>query len=377
LNSPGRDIVEGVYDAVTATRQWPAALAAICRAAEGCIATLGVVDTVSKEARFSVGCGDDRILAPLVSGVGVKLTFYDALPLMDIDTPYTADTLYAVQGPGAREAWLASSAVRDWVIPNRLDDFLWVALMKKPGRAGNLVIVTDKDRRQISPGDLAFMAELAPHVRRAVTIGDLFEAERPTADMFRDIVEALFHPVLIVGRNMEIIFANPAAEALLADGAAIGQAQGRLFLSFEPARSAVARAVDTGVRDECALGPSGIDVPLARAMAPAVAHVMPLARRDVTARFATHAAAAIFISVAGAAPLPAMEAIAALFGLTASEKRVAGQVAAGLSRQEIAASAGVADGTVKSHLSAIFDKTGASDQRALGQIIRDLAPPLR
>jgi DNA-binding NarL/FixJ family response regulator len=76
-------------------------------------------------------------------------------------------------------------------------------------------------------------------------------------------------------------------------------------------------------------------------------------------------------------PLPAMEAVAALFGFTAAEARVAGHVAAGGSRHEIAAAGGISDGTVKTHLSAIFDKTGARDQRALELLIRELSPPLR
>ena len=77
-----------------------------------------------------------------------------------------------------------------------------------------------------------------------------------------------------------------------------------------------------------------------------------------------------------AAPLPAMDAIAALFGLTAAEKRVATQVAAGKSRHDIAQASGVSDGTVKSQLAAIFDKTNTCDQRDLALLVRDLSPPL-
>ncbi|MFZ1772585.1 MAG: helix-turn-helix transcriptional regulator, partial [Rhizobiaceae bacterium] len=89
------------------------------------------------------------------------------------------------------------------------------------------------------------------------------------------------------------------------------------------------------------------------------------------------AAAAIFIAEAGSAPLPAMDAIGALFGLTPAEKRVAAQVAEGRTRQEIAETSGVSDGTVKSQLASIFGKSGASDQRSLELMIRDLTPPVR
>jgi DNA-binding CsgD family transcriptional regulator len=104
---------------------------------------------------------------------------------------------------------------------------------------------------------------------------------------------------------------------------------------------------------------------------------MPLARREISARISQRAAAAIFIAPAGSSPMPAIEAIAALFGLTAAEKRVAAHVAAGLTRREIATAGGVSDGTVKSQLATIFDKTGTGDQRGLQLLIRELSPPLR
>jgi len=46
---------------------------------------------------------------------------------------------------------------------------------------------------------------------------------------------------------------------------------------------------------------------------------MPLVQREISARMSQHAAAAIFIAAAGTTPTPALDAIAALFGLTAAE----------------------------------------------------------
>jgi len=237
--------------------------------------------------------------------------------------------------------------------------------------------VTDKDRRQISDEDLELVSSLAPHVRRAVTIGDLFEAERRKVEIFRSIIESLDHPVMIVSDDMHVIFANPAAEALMADNEAVSCVRGQLSFAYAQANAAIGNAVELGTRDEFALGPAGINIPLAKVCAPAVAHVMPLARRTISARLTQRAAAAIFIAAAGSAPTPALEAIAALFGLTAAEKRVAGHVAAGLTRKEIAVAGGVSDGTVKSQLATIFDKTATSDQRGLELLMRELSPPLR
>ncbi|CCV06660.1 Transcriptional regulator, LuxR family [Mesorhizobium metallidurans STM 2683] len=370
-------IVEAIYDSIADVDRWQSTLDAVCRLVDGQLAMLAVLDTISSSARFSVSCGDPAILEPLKHDYGSEVPFYAAVPRMEIDVPFTVDSIYALQGSGAREKWLESRIVREWVQPNRLDDFFWVALMKQPARIGTLMVVTDKDRRQISSEDIDLVCLLAPHVRRAVTIGDLFEAERRKAEIFRSIVESLDHPVLIVADDMNIIFANPAAQALLAENTSVCCVRGQLSFTYVHANAAISRAVQIGRRDEFALGPAGISIPLAEANVPAVAHVMPLARREISARLSRRAAAAIFIAAAGSAPVPALEAIAALFGLTAAEKRVAGHVAAGLTRKEIATAGGVSDGTVKSQLATIFDKTGTGDQRGLELLMRELSPPLR
>jgi DNA-binding CsgD family transcriptional regulator/PAS domain-containing protein len=370
-------VVEAIYDSVADVDRWQETLDAICSLVEGQLAMLAVVDTVNNSARFSVSCGDPAILDPLKRDYGSEVPLYAAVPRMEMDVPCTVDSIYELQGPDARQKWIESRIAREWVIPNRLDDFIWVALMKQPCRTGTMMVVTDKDRRPISADDLELVSSLAPHVRRAVTIGDLFEAERRKADIFRSIIDCLDHPVLIVAADMHIIFANPAAEALLAENTAVSSVRGQLAFAYPQANVAIGCAVELGSRDEFALGPCGINIPLAKVNVPAVAHVMPLARREISARMSQNAAAAIFIAAAGSAPSPALEAIAALFGLTAAEKRVAGHVAAGLTRREIAAAGGVSDGTIKSQLAVIFDKTSTGDQRELELLMRELSPPLR
>ncbi|TPL94817.1 hypothetical protein FJ960_27370 [Mesorhizobium sp. B2-3-11] len=56
---------------------------------------------------------------------------------------------------------------------------------------------------------------------------------------------------------------------------------------------------------------------------------------------------------------------------------VAGRPEVPTSQSEIAAASGVSDGTIKSQLATIFDKTGTGDQRELELLIRELSSPLR
>lgn len=372
-----RDLVGPVYDCIADPGRWHETLDGIRHTADARFATLAVLDTVTKRPRFSVACGESEPLALLMEQYAADVPFYGAVPHMEIDVPYTVDELYRVQGPRARDTWLESRIVQEWVIPNNLDDFFWVVLVRQHARAGSLVVMTDRNRHQISVAEKKAMAFLAPHVRRAVTIGDLFEEERHSARLFREIVENLLHPVIVVATDMRILFANLTAEAMLNEGAIVTSSQGRMCFTYAPANAAISQAVHAGERDEFALGSAGIGVPLARTFSPAVAHVLPLNRRAPEARINTRAGAAIFISSSGCGPLVTLDAIAALFGFTPAEKRVAGHVASGRSRKEIADMSGISDGTVKSQLSAIFDKTATGDQRELQLLMRELSPPIR
>lgn len=375
--SPFSKVIGSVYDCIADDSLWPSSLKSVCGFSEGCLATLGVVDTVNKDARFLASWGDAGILNSLMGEFSDDVPFYNAVPHMQLDTPYTVDAIYELQGSGAREKWLNSRIVQEWVIPNQLDDFFWVPLIKQPSRTGTLVVVTDRNRRNIDSNDIQKMSELAPHVRRAVTIGDLFAAGQRRAELFETVLDALQTPVFIVGADLDIVFANQAAEHILREATLFAANSFRMQCTYPPAHRSLAHAVSLGTKDEGSLAGFGINVPLGRGDRPAVAHVLPLARRDRSVRVAANAAAAVFVGMSGQTFLPAIEAIAALFGLTSAETRVANLVAAGQNRQQIAENCGTSTTTVQSQLSAIFDKTNSHDQRSLELLIHDLSPPVR
>ncbi len=373
---PGRiEVVESIYDCVTRPERWEATLDTIRLAVGGRVGVIGVVDGATHATRMTVTAGENVLARTLLVDHKDDIPFLLAAPRLEYDEVYTVDSVYRVLDPGTQERWRGSRVTQEFVIPNALDDFFWLTLVKQSGRTGSMAILTGRDK-QIAPQDLAWLQTIAPHIRRAVTISDLFESDRALAIAFKRLIESLAYAVVIVGADLHILYANAAAETLLAEEVVARSMRGKLNLPFAPAERAVARAVLVGERDEVALGAAGINVPLAPATRPAIAHVLPLARRDMDVRFAEAAAAAIFISVAGVTPTPAIEAIAALFGLTPAEARVVTQIADGKSRKEIALSQGVSDGTVKTQLSTIFDKTGIHDQRHLELLIREISPPV-
>lgn len=366
-----------LYDSVADPAHWPAALGLLCDTAEGVAATLAMFDDDGRSVHIASAFGDPQVTSALVSGHAADLSFYGVLGQLSVDVPIALSDVFALHGQHGRQAWLESPLYQTWAAPLGIASSLSVVVLKQPGRLGILNIATHQSRRKIDHNDLAMLSVVAPHVRRAVMVGDLFDIADRRADMFETLIDALAHAVIVVGADMQVLFANPVAEALLDERNVARLTRGRLEFGPAAINENIAGTVAAGHRDEFLLGPAGIDVPLRGGTRPAVAHVLPLARRPAPARLASGAAAAIFIAAAGTAPVPAIGAVAALFDLTAAETRVAAMVAEGSTRAEIAARHGVSDGTVKSQLGVIFQKTGTGGQRDLQRLVRELTPPIR
>lgn len=370
-------IVGMIYDCVATPAGWSGVLEVLTEEFDGRIATLAVLDTASRSSRFGATFGDPAVVEPLISTYAAEMPFYDLVPKCPIDVPVTMVQLSALHGPDGYDVFQRSRLWTEWFVPNRLGEALCTNILKTGGRVGAFVINLGDDRGPITDHDVERLALIAPHVRRAVTIGDLFELERRSGELFRNAIDALAIAVLIVGDTLRLKYANPSAEALLsASGAGWGVVGGRVVINDPRSRRALEESVAIGLREEAKLGSRAIGLPIPGPM-PLVAHVLPLPGRKHAFPFGEDGAAAIFIAAPGHDPEPAIEAIAALFGLTGAERRVASQVARGMNRQGIATANQVSDGTVKSQLDAIYDKTGTSNQRELDKLLRDLMPPWR
>jgi DNA-binding CsgD family transcriptional regulator len=370
------NLVGKIYDCVAEPTQWTEVLGELTHEFDGIIATLAVLDIKNRISRFGAAYGAAQIVEPLVSQYAAEMPFYHLVPKAPIDVPITVPQLCALHGPGGADIFRATRLWTEWFLPNRIADALCTNIIKAPDRIAAFVINVSEDRRSISQNDIDKLSLITPHIRRAVSIGDLFDLQKRHVDMFQSTLDELATGVLIVGQNLEIYYANKAAELYMNDEVPVISADGnRLVFNNQRSQKALENVVTIGLRDEAALGPRGIGLPLPGST-PCVAHVLPLANRNLPGLFRRESAAAIFICKAGQDTQPHMEAVAALFGLTAAEQRVAAQVAEGMNRRAIAATNQVTDATVKSQLDAIFNKTETSNQRELEILLRDLAPPI-
>ncbi|TWF43916.1 LuxR family transcriptional regulator [Neorhizobium alkalisoli] len=369
------EMIGAIYDCVASEASWPTALSLINRQVNGFLTTIAVFDTRTRSASLAqIACDDPDAIRTLMQHAK-DVPFFHLLHRMEIDEPDTLERMFQLYGADGEAVWKNGDLYRNFHTRYGVQNSIDMAILKRPFRVGTINISV---RYQPSdPRIFNTVGLLGPHIRRAVTIHDMLEMERAESAILRDVIHALEHAVFIVADDMAILFANEAAEARLREQKVVRAIAGKLSCIHDYAGNALTNAVTLGARDEIRIGAAGIDVPLGSSERPAVAHVLPLKRRNGSGGYESRAAAAIFVAAAGTVIQSAVEAVAALFALTPAERRVVGYVSEGLSRAEIAAAQGVADGTVKSQLGAIYDKTRTVDQRSLQQLVRDLSPPVR
>jgi DNA-binding CsgD family transcriptional regulator len=222
------------------------------------------------------------------------------------------------------------------------------------------------------------MRLIVPHIRRAVLIGRHVDLKAVEAATFADTLDGLSAGMCLVDAIGHILHANVACQAILDEGDFLSVIEGRV----------VARdgRIDQGFRElfaaagggDEAMGVRGIAVSLrSRSGAHYVAHVLPLtsgARR--LAGIAYAATAALFICRVATKIPSSPEVIGRAYHLTPTELRVLLAIVEVGGVPEVATALGVAESTVKTHLSRLFVKTGAGRQADLVKIVAGFATPL-
>ncbi len=370
------DLIGLIYDCVVEPDRWPDTIGEICRQI-GCVqGVIMDIDLIHSAHRFlsTWGIGADWTSRYLEHGEEVTATYraFSEAPRHPIDEPLL---LYRhVPDP----AMLASRIYNEWVRPQHLCDFIQNIVLRAPGRLGVFAASRHEGAGILTDREIATLRLLAPHIRRAVTIGDILDRKKLEAHALAATLDNLAAGIAVIAEDNKVLYANAAADRMLAAGDPVRAASGRLSARDTVARAELSRAVALARDNEAGIGATGIGVALRGAGGePAIAHVLPLARGDVRTRLMPQATAALFISQAEALRAPDTKALAQSFGLTPMEARVLARLAIGNTLAEAARALAIAETTAKTHLGNIFAKTGVARQADLIALVHRLAPPLR
>ena len=219
---------------------------------------------------------------------------------------------------------------------------------------------------------------LTPHLRRAAVIGKVIDLKAVEAATFADMLDGLSAGIFLVDGAGRIVPANIAGRGVLTAGDILRSIAGRLIAPDPQVDQTLHDAFKAAEHGDAAIGARGIAVPLiSRDGERHVAHLLPLASgKRGRIGIAIAATAALFVHKAALEAPSRPEAIAKAYKLTPTELRILLALVEVGGGREIANALGIADGTVKTHLGHLFQKTGARHQTDLVKLVAGFAWPL-
>jgi DNA-binding CsgD family transcriptional regulator len=237
---------------------------------------------------------------------------------------------------------------------------------------GDVLVLSLERRFQRGPVEDAVKVALdpmRPHLARAALLASRFGLERAKGTVIG--LDMIGLAAAIITANGVVVAANKHLEAM----PTLVQLRcfDRLALVDPQANAALAAALPSLGRRDGSQRPA-MTYPLkSHEGPPAIAHLLPLvaSARDVFNR----GDALLVVSRVGQNSVPGDSLLEAIFDLTPSESRVARHLCEGTKGRDVALQFGLSHETVRSHMKAIFRKTGVRRQADLIRLVGGL--PIR
>jgi DNA-binding CsgD family transcriptional regulator len=293
--------------------------------------------------------------------------------LAEIEQPVaTADLM-------THDELIKSELYQEWARPQGFIDFV-TAVLDRSATSVAMFGVFRHERNGFVDGEARRrMRLIAPHIRRAVLIAQMFDLRIAEAATFADAIDGLDAGLYLVDADGRLIHANAVGQAILDARDILHEIRGHLAACDPKINQTLREIFAAAGQGDSALGARGIAAPLTGKDGQRhVAHVLPLtsgARRR--AGVAYRAVAALFVRKAALAMPPRSEIIGKVFKLTPTELRVLLAIVEVGGVPDVAAALGVAGSTVKTHLDRLFEKTGTGRQADLVKLVAGYATPLR
>jgi PAS domain-containing protein len=316
------DLIGSIYDCVIAPERWTEVLDQICADFGFATGALSVASLSNMKAVVNAVSGSD--LAQMAqNGVGYGPDIIELWGGAERIQQYPLGEPI-VQSQAVRPDVISSNRYyREWALPKGLFDAVAVGLVRDRTMVGNAIFSQHESAGRIDDAQVDGLRLLAPHIRRAVTISNLFDMKTVEANTFAATVEALTVGVVLADEDSNIVHTNAAAAAMLAAGDPIVTRHGRIAVQSAATTAALQSAVAQAAKDEATLGQKGIGIPIPRQGGdPLVIHVLPLRRSHTRSGLIQSAAAAVFVTSASGPPRLPHDALNQLYDLTPAEIRI-------------------------------------------------------
>jgi DNA-binding CsgD family transcriptional regulator/PAS domain-containing protein len=367
------DIIGSIYDAAIDPKRWIDVLEQATHFIDGVAASLYTKNAAlpSGHIHYVTGISPEYQKSYFETYVGFDPTTTGQF-IAEIDEPVGIEDILPYKD------FIETRFYQEWVRPQGLVDCLNIVLDKSITNVAMFGVFRSERAGLADEHARRRMRLIAPHIRRAVMVGRMFDLKAAESATFADAFDGLSVGMYLVGSDGRLIHANVAGHALLDTTDVLRIFSGRLVACDAQADRTLRETFAASGQGDAALGTKGIAIPLlGRGGDHYIAHLLPLtsgARRQAGVVYA--AAAALFVRKAELVTTSPPEAIGKTFRLTPSELRVLLAIVEVGGVPEVAAALGVAETTIKTHLSRLFEKTGAARQADLVKLFAGYAPLL-
>jgi DNA-binding CsgD family transcriptional regulator/PAS domain-containing protein len=257
-----------------------------------------------------------------------------------------------------------SSYYNDWMRPQGFKYTIGNTLLSEDGIVANITLLRAPDMKTFSGAEVLAFELLSKHMTRALQMG--IRLERPeNCPASTATLDAMPQAIVVLDAQRRVLYANAAAESVLARKRGLMVRQGELRATDEGDQQRLA----TCVAD--ALSAGG---PAARGNAALVLrlgesghlrlHALPLAGSLGRALISRPTVLLMITEHVRLAPA-SHAVICQLYGCTSSEARLARLLAEGHTLQESATRMGITYGTARAYMKVVFEKVGVHTQAQL------------
>jgi DNA-binding CsgD family transcriptional regulator len=367
-------LIGAIYDCALDPGRWPVALDHVRDALSFRIATIAHLDLRKGAIMWDFTSGVEQPWLDAMAGFSEDtVTLWGGPARMNSFPLEEPVLLSAVTNP---QEWNDNRVYRDWVAPQDIHDLVGLSILRDRLSIAALALMRARAAGPVGEDELIALRLLVPHLKRALEISRILEAQVVTAATFGTVLDGLAAAVFLVDGNLVVLHANEAGRRMLDSGDPIALRRNALEVR-EPEGASVALrlAIGRAARSDI-VGRTGLGVPVQTTDGvPLVLHVLPLRHGALRSRIEPRATAAVFVAPSVTPPPLPLDAVVALFDLTPAEARVLDLVAAGRGREEAAAALGIQVNTLKTHLLRIFEKTGCRRQPELVALMAAFRTP--
>ncbi len=364
------DVVSLVYDGIEDVSRWKPLMSRISAETGSRDACLLVSSPSMPEMYFLLTNNED----PVVTGRPNVDQVMSVNPFLGMrqPQPISADELM----PGGE--FLRSALYRKFLQPLNIRHLLSCDVVRSEAACAMLTLERNVDQSPFTGKEKDFLAFVAPHLGRAIRLREQHSHGGSMLRFFEEAMARLSIGSVVLDAQGNVCSMNDHARELLQDAQVLAVRGGRLRCADGVDGRALARAVDLVLaahRNRCRsqrgvgmqLGSSGKGGILDVVVRPFVG--------DHMLQSGEQPAAVVYISDdhrSGLCLDPVV--LAAMYGLTPSESRIATQVARGMTLDETADALHVSINTVKTHLRRLYEKLDANRQpQVVARLNRSIA----